>query len=830
MAKRQPQTLAVHITARLQAKLDNLIHYPCTMLLAPVGFGKTVCMRHYLCKKAADAAEELTVFWQNVQGDTFVGLEELIQVLEPIGSDFCQYLRESGIPTDAQGRREFSRKVGVLQQGLEQETVIVADLGASCLDEDALRFFELLVMQLPMQMHLVVLSRFSLLPWDSAPFFYNRINLITWEDMRFTPDDVGQYYLDCGISIPPKSIQQVAKLCEGWGALIRYNMLEYIDKRHMISAQKAASLIQKMVYDPLPKAQKNILLQLSVFDSFTGPQIRFLCDDEDALVFAERICAQGLFLAQGEDTQSYLFEGCFASCVRAQWEQLPREEQNRMLSRAGDWFMAAGKRYMNARAYYARAGNFDALMQAVQMRRFLRPYAKDEQDFLAYYTICPSEVRRRYPQALLVFAKYLFTSNKLELAEQVCGEFQQAISDNRDLSPQDVARYKASYQMLLVYEQYNNLEKMLHHLEEAEALAASASGVVFWPETGLNDTPSILSLYHRERGALRREVELYTAYNAKYAQMTGSYNGAELVMQAEACYLTGDLADSEIAIYQVQFITDRDKQKGVWFAVLYLQIRIEMLKGNWNHVQSLFESIRRLPPERLVDMLLSPVQLCEAYVYCKLRQPRLLEGMFPNGWDTELNVYFRALPAIYALHAEVLLVRGDYVAVVALHKKYLDAARVYPNLLPEIMLELTVAAAYQALGESVQAISHFEHALAAAEPDGLVAPFIEMGEYIEPMLDGVPGHSGFLAQILGRARLFSQRMEQIRKEHFTMAQSGLTPQEIKIAQMVSDRLSNKEIADLMFISESTVKTHLTHIFSKLNIKKRSELKGVFKNR
>ncbi len=44
-----------------------------------------------------------------------------------------------------------------------------------------------------------------------------------------------------------------------------------------------------------------------------------------------------------------------------------------------------------------------------------------------------------------------------------------------------------------------------------------------------------------------------------------------------------------------------------------------------------------------------------------------------------------------------------------------------------------------------------------------------------------------------------------------------------MVKLVGEHLTNPEIAARMFLSRSTVKTHLVHIFSKLGIGSRSEL-------
>ena len=53
--------------------------------------------------------------------------------------------------------------------------------------------------------------------------------------------------------------------------------------------------------------------------------------------------------------------------------------------------------------------------------------------------------------------------------------------------------------------------------------------------------------------------------------------------------------------------------------------------------------------------------------------------------------------------------------------------------------------------------------------------------------------------------------------------SSLTPTELKVAGLVSEGLTNQQIAERLFISKRTVQTHLYNIFSKLNVSTRSAL-------
>jgi len=52
---------------------------------------------------------------------------------------------------------------------------------------------------------------------------------------------------------------------------------------------------------------------------------------------------------------------------------------------------------------------------------------------------------------------------------------------------------------------------------------------------------------------------------------------------------------------------------------------------------------------------------------------------------------------------------------------------------------------------------------------------------------------------------------------------SLTPTEREVVWLVTEGMSNPGIADRLFISRATVKTHLAHIFTKLDVINRSQL-------
>ncbi len=101
-------------------------------------------------------------------------------------------------------------------------------------------------------------------------------------------------------------------------------------------------------------------------------------------------------------------------------------------------------------------------------------------------------------------------------------------------------------------------------------------------------------------------------------------------------------------------------------------------------------------------------------------------------------------------------------------------------------------------------------ALETAESEGLVHPFLSAGAHLEELLRALPGQpAGFRRVIL---------------DHFTPAMrpdaeqlvEPLTARELELLAYLPSRLTNSELAARCFVSVNTVKTHMAHIYRKLD--------------
>ena len=108
-------------------------------------------------------------------------------------------------------------------------------------------------------------------------------------------------------------------------------------------------------------------------------------------------------------------------------------------------------------------------------------------------------------------------------------------------------------------------------------------------------------------------------------------------------------------------------------------------------------------------------------------------------------------------------------------------------------------------------------------------PFVENYGYIKPLLEEKLQSDEGAARIIALGEEAARRKEEkARPEAF----SSLTEREYEIVGLMAGRLSNREIAEKLFLSEGSVKQYVNQIYSKLHIEgdtrvKRKQLADLF---
>ena len=144
------------------------------------------------------------------------------------------------------------------------------------------------------------------------------------------------------------------------------------------------------------------------------------------------------------------------------------------------------------------------------------------------------------------------------------------------------------------------------------------------------------------------------------------------------------------------------------------------------------------------------------------------------------------------------------------------------------------ALASQDQREMEQALPALQRALSLAEPEGYVRTFIDEGEPMARLLrralgQGImPSYVGRLLAALGdvtKAKLSSSVLSpgsgQALRPSSPLVEP-LTAREHEVLCLIAAGLSNQEIAQDLVIALSTVKSHINHIYGKLDVESRTQ--------
>jgi LuxR family maltose regulon positive regulatory protein len=130
------------------------------------------------------------------------------------------------------------------------------------------------------------------------------------------------------------------------------------------------------------------------------------------------------------------------------------------------------------------------------------------------------------------------------------------------------------------------------------------------------------------------------------------------------------------------------------------------------------------------------------------------------------------------------------------------------------------ALALQVQGDLVASLSTLERALSLAEPEGYIRTFVDLGPAMLELLKKILplNRTEYARQLIAAFPDIDQA---------PVAQAGsliepLTEREIEMLRLIAAGLSNKEIADRLFLTEGTVKGYASTLYSKLGVRRRTE--------
>ena len=322
-------------------------------------------------------------------------------------------------------------------------------------------------------------------------------------------------------------------------------------------------------------------------------------------------------------------------------------------------------------------------------------------------------------------------------------------------------------------------------------------------------SPSVLMMFHRTPGQLDRELADMDECMPHYYQITGGHGmGAQLLMAGEAALARGRLNDGAIALERARAAISGSGQENMVLCCDFLEMRLHMAAGEAVGVDL---RRRRQLLQQHNAMWLHIFDSSAAYCQAVLGRAGDIPELFREHRLDTVNFLGPCLPMMQMIENQVYLAQGAYARVIGGSEGLLALCRGMHYALVELYVLVQTAAAYEKLGKRREAAELLGQAAALAQPDGLVTPFAENGCYLRELLPEC-GDLGREAAELSRVLEQGTQQEQ-RPEAF----APLTEREWAVAQRMARRLSNREIAGQLFLTEGTVKQYINQIYSKLHL-------------
>ena len=802
----------IYISERLQESLRPISRCALTTVVAPMGYGKTTAVNWYLEQRAKAEAlnvirisvysDNLEIFWKSIQ-NAFVRA----------GFDF---LRDYTCPTDAAGG-------GLLADDLchelagETACYIFIDDFHLLTDSRVSDFLCTLANRLPGNVHLIVASRDRFLPAAETVRLGGQVYRIGTEHLRLNYTELAIYAHRCGTELSDAQVEALLYSSEGWFSAVYLN-LRTLSERGALPYRNSDiySTFTAAMIDPLPEKQQEFLAVMGLADEFTVEMARFVTGDSNAEKLLSVLTEQNAFVKCLPDGVTFRFHHMMKECAEHRFRMLEKEKQSFYLERFGLWYENCGQ-YLHAIASYRRSGNYDALLRVIQKDAGILLSSLDPQVVLSDIEACPAAVLKAHPLSILVLMRSMFNWRNIPKMMELKSLLLTAIEEHSELSSEERGNLLGECDLIMSFLCYNDISAMSRlHCSASRQMSRLAISIQKSGGWTFN-SPSVLMMFYRVPGELQSELAEMDECMPHYYKITdGHGQGAEKIMRAEAEFMRGHFTDAHIELESAYARIEGNGQVNMALCCDFLAWRL-----------SLFTDIekRYSLEERRAELLhhhnatwLNIWSATSAYYHALIGETDKIPSVFAEHQLSTIRFLAPGKPMMEMIENQVYLAQGAFAKVIGRCEGQLAVCEAMHYALVALHIRIQTAAAYEMLGKSEEAHEWLSRALSDAAPDGFVMPFVENYRYLRDLLGCCAEHNTLVKRIVQLGDGYEARRKQMQDQAVRPAVlAPLTEREWEIVGLLAERLSNREIAEKLFLSEGSIKQYINQIYSKLHI-------------
>lgn len=838
------------LTTRLEKGLNKSI----TIIAAPPGFGKTTLLSAWLSNRP-----DKKVAWysldedDNEPGRFFAYIAASLRPLEPDPIPTLDALLEAG---SANPRELSAALLNDLSEFVSKSVVLVLDDYHHITSQAIHDAVAYLIDHLPSNIHLVFISRadppLPLGRWRVR----GQLTEIRADDLRFTEEEAAQFLNQTmGLSLSAKDIRTLEARTEGWVAglqLAALSLQKSSNPSEIISAfagsnRYVADYLTDEVLSRQNETLRGFLLNTSVLERFNAA----LCDHLLQLpigtseIMLDELQRANLFIVPLDaESNWFRYHHLFAELLHRRQIQTDQTHIPALHRRAAEWF-EQNDLLLDAIHHWIAAdepSRVAALVESaipktwgqpgmsILMRRVeslpeiviaehatLSAFLGWTWLWLGYGSerILPlldraekqlgtrsDPVLGRFNaiRSFIVRIRDNDASTSIQLGRLALSQLSADDSLWRGFANMSLAISLHSSGSLIEGEDaYRETSRLCEQGGDSiTALMASCAMTQLLFDRG--DLPQALSFSQQMANALRERTS------------TSLVRGWVHINKARAFYLVNDLKNAWLEANQtLELETQTGGMPDVGLRLYALMTKLELLKGNESAARKAADDLIVLANRGGVTNAIDWAHAVHAELmfrlkdwpafdaYARTYRPPQQPLFFPYRLGTLLRVRYLTRQKAWEEGRRL----AEEQARLAHEAGYVEY---------EMELHIVRALLEQEAGKSSAAVKTLERALEIGKAGGYVRVFLDEGEEMKNLLTQVQkSRKGDFA-----AGLLSAFGAPVQVDQSALIEP-LTEREISILKLIAEGCSNPEIAEKLFLSVGTVKTHVKHIYGKLGI-------------
>lgn len=860
----------------LLQRLDNIPAHRLVLLSAPAGFGKSTLMGAWIERSLMPTA------WLSLEArdDEIVRfltylVSSVSTVLPQFGADILDAL---SVTPNPQVEPLMSAFVNTLST-IEHDLLIVLDDFHVINCEEVIGAIRFLLDHGPDTLHLVLLTR------TDPPFPLSRLRVsgrlleFRAADLRFSATEAEDLLTQLGLSIDGDSIAALQEKTEGWIAGLKMAALSLqgrSDVTEFVQAFTGADrfvleyLLEEVVGRQSTETQRAIVL-LSLLEEFNGPLVEATTGVANGQAFLEELDRSNLFLVPLDNRREwYRYHHLFADLLEHRLHRLHAADVPEIHRRAARWFDQSGM-VRNTIVHARAAGDRDLLVTLLE-KYWLRMFKDFSLPELSELCQMPDEELRLHPRLAFLRCYGLYDSRDHDQMERLFDLIAYSANDDPERGALNgglallrgiVARDRGQY---------------------AEALAQGEVALSLLPDRSVDDpdyqwnlSRGMMLIFLAQGNAAigDRDESLRRIHLAwMYAQTRGDFRTLvyALINLTYDAWAVGDvdetlrycdrmLAEDErmalVAPHQrllprqvkaaalfyrnelddaLKWALDAEVHtplagSQVYAAETYrILILIYEALGDTTGVDRALAELERIQiaiprHQWIVPMIKARSELvrgqtgsARAWVAAHLQGDRF-ELQSPNANERAIAHLFRA---------RLLIVERDYEGALSALEAASDETRDIDRFKQELERILLKAVAMEGLQRNDEATALVGKAIEMAAPQRIVRPFVLEGEPMAKIVERVVQEGRISSSV---PPLFIRTVSAACGVHHSPAVPeptgvpghwDLTDRETEILKLIAQGFSNQKIADRLYLSINTIKTHTANLYDKLGVRSRTE--------